>query len=434
MPHKQNTSRTSSRSTAGQSKATSQQTKARIPPTQTTDPCDDQSHRQSTDPSEPPNYDYSKDRGRRLRLRQGEQCVFNHSMAEKSPLLDLKQWREKLRALRALPKPNSDVTMKRPRHKPHKGSATTPRVKRPGLVGGGGRKITANVPGAGVADDDGDMVAFGDILNPTITADNRYDRYLEEIQGRDRDDLDSLCNEPTRPTRDNIHVAQHKIQRKDSGANVKDAQVIIADGDAAVNMADMMAKHSLSKRQALARSQSVEPMMSVAGNHGLLHDKPKTESRLSLNNFKLRHQLSEDMEAKQPAGSSVAELDSAHKHQTVIDSARLVNQGVKIANYVTKQPFSPRRLNTTNIHRDVLYDVRRESLHLPLSTSKNAMTSQRTRATVPATKATVAENKGGGWRVAQAKRDIDYNRLIPVSVTDSGNISGTPPNVWKYKT
>ena len=55
-------------------------------------------HKSSVDPSEPPDYDFSKDRGRKIRLRQEEQCVFNHSSAENSPLLDLKQWREKTKS------------------------------------------------------------------------------------------------------------------------------------------------------------------------------------------------------------------------------------------------------------------------------------------------------------------------------------------------
>ena len=507
------------------------------------------------DPSEPPNYDYNRDRGRRMRLRKDDVCVFNHQQADSNPLLDVRQWRDKLRQLRTLPKPpdrqqqhHTDAAakdVKRPRHKPHKHHRSAKSSKRTSTrqseqhcspdIENGPLKISANIPGADMENlEDSDLVAFDGILDPKTSADARYEKYLQEL-GRDgstADDLESLYSAnhynnnqlatvaendddvsesvvnvdesrddnvdmadefaakqvakpaskvnskkqandvnmtPTTKT-DKQAAREHNIKLLASGRNSQTmTSYTYAGGNQAatskrssstdqydVNMAEMIARAPAANARVLQRSQSTDPVMSVTGTQGALHDKhANLESRLSLNNFKLRLNLSDDADSRQLEVLRVASRNNGsdlwRKHQSIVESARAVTQDVKLVNYVTKPPFSPRRLtHNTNIHRDVLYDqenLRREALHIPASTKRRqhklALPATKTAITVPqqqqttaTAKTAAAESKGGGWHGAQSnKRDIDYKRLIPVSVVgDVTDGSTTTSSLWKFQT
>ena len=293
--------------------------------------------------------------------------------------------------------------------------------------------------------EDTDMVSFGDILDPHLDPDTRYEKYLEELDrdpDTDRADLESLYLEKgilgrKLKSQKNDGILRHdyeRLMRDDVTIETESNDVTSSNSGDDVNVAEFVARAPV-KKNVQVRSFSTDPIMSVSGHHGTLYDKPKVESRLSLNNFKLRLHLAEN--ENNVTSNDNSRDNSPRKSQTIMDSARSVDKDVKLVQYVTKNSFSPRRNNSlqsiTPEVRKENESLRRGALHLPHSTHNHA----RPRAPLAATRTTNGDSsKGGGWRIQQGvgvRKELDFERMIPVSVTASlhKTVNAAFEDLWK---
>ena len=197
------------------------------------------------DPSEPPNYDFESDKGRRLRLRAGEQCIFSHSKAQSNPLMDLKNWREKLKQLRSLSRRSGHTTRPEVVNRPltarpatqlsadvtnqlktniiNKPRTARAKVRHSAKRSHSRRSAKKNVVTSHKAEEVGGQVegrndAFGEILDPKVKADSRFDRYVEEMEKEE-----ALKAELQQQQQQQQH--QHQQPVDDTDANVKTSQI-----------------------------------------------------------------------------------------------------------------------------------------------------------------------------------------------------------------